>query len=127
MGSPVSITELAQRMIRLRGLRTPADIQVEYIGLRPGEKLHEQLLSRQEEAIGTSHPRVMRVGALADVQAESSRETLRGAVRAVSECLAENDAEGALEILTGAIGPATSVSSLRSLGESLTRTTYRDR
>jgi FlaA1/EpsC-like NDP-sugar epimerase len=108
MGLPVSITELAQRMIRLRGLRTPADIQIEYVGLRPGEKLHEQLLSPQEEASGTSHPRVMRVRALGDAEAElPSRETFRGATRAIGERLGENDAEGALEILAGAIGGAT--------------------
>jgi FlaA1/EpsC-like NDP-sugar epimerase len=105
MGHPVSITELAERMIRLRGLRTPADIQIEYVGLRPGEKLHEQLLSPQEEAVGTSHPRVVRVRDLRDHEGLlPSRDAFKGAIRAIGERVTQNDAEGALEILAGVIG-----------------------
>ena len=65
MGEPVKISDLATKMIRLMGF-TPkdetspdGDIEIDYIGLRPGEKLYEELLIG-DNAIGTSHPRIMR-------------------------------------------------------------------
>jgi FlaA1/EpsC-like NDP-sugar epimerase len=101
MGQPVSIAELAHRMIRLRGLRTPADIEIRYVGLRPGEKLHERLVSSDERAVGTSHPRIMRVERGATTP---SIETLEGAVRAIDACVSQQDADGALDLLASAIG-----------------------
>lgn len=65
MGEPVKINELALKMIRLMGFTvrddsTPeGDIEIYYSGLRPGEKLYEELLVG-ENATGTSHPRIMR-------------------------------------------------------------------
>lgn len=65
MGEPVKICDLAINMIKLMGFTlrdetTPdGDIEIEYIGLRPGEKLYEELLIG-DNAIGTSHPRIMR-------------------------------------------------------------------
>jgi FlaA1/EpsC-like NDP-sugar epimerase len=100
MGQPVSIVELAQRMIRLRGLRTPADIEIQYVGLRPGEKLHERLVWPEEHAVGTSHPRIMRV---ADGQVPSV-EILESALRAISDRVSQQDSEGALDLLTAVIG-----------------------
>jgi FlaA1/EpsC-like NDP-sugar epimerase len=101
MGRPVSISELAERMVRLRGLRTPSDIEIRYVGLRPGEKLHEQLVSRDEDTVGTSHPRVMRVQSRL---AAPTSESLGGALRAMTDRLRANDAEGALDVLTAVIG-----------------------
>lgn len=49
MGDPVKIIELARQMIRLAGL-TPEEVPIEIVGLRPGEKLHEELLGRGEES-----------------------------------------------------------------------------
>ncbi len=100
MGQPVSIAELAQRMIRLRGLRSPADIEIRYVGLRPGEKLHEQLVWPEERAVGTSHPRIMRV----ENGAVPSVETLEDALRAIDDRVSEHDVEGALDVLTAVIG-----------------------
>ncbi len=60
MGTPLSIRDLAMKMIKLRGLRTPEDVEIRYVGLRPGEKLHEELFSADETATGTEHPRVLR-------------------------------------------------------------------
>ena len=99
MGQPVLITELAQRMIRLRGLR-PTDIEIRYVGLRPGEKLHEALISPPERAVGTSHPRIMRV----ENGFAPSVEALNEAVRAIGNQVGEQDAAGALEVLTAVIG-----------------------
>ena len=65
MGEQVKITDLATKMIHLMGFtvkdkNTPeGDIEIEYIGLRPGEKLYEELLIG-DNAVGTSHPRIMR-------------------------------------------------------------------
>ncbi len=58
MGEPVRIVELAQRMILLSGLRPEQDIRIEFTGIRPGEKLHEELTSLEENAAPTYHPKV---------------------------------------------------------------------
>ena len=48
MGSPVKIDTLARNLIKLSGLRPDIDIKIEYTGLRPGEKLYEELLMNEE-------------------------------------------------------------------------------
>jgi FlaA1/EpsC-like NDP-sugar epimerase len=65
MGEPVKIVDLAARMIRLTGLtvqdsdKPDGDIEIEFTGLRPAEKLYEELLIG-ENVTGTDHPRIMR-------------------------------------------------------------------
>jgi FlaA1/EpsC-like NDP-sugar epimerase len=59
MGDPVSILELARNMIRLSGKEPDRDVEIRYIGVRPGEKLHEQLWNAHEIAEGTSHPKIL--------------------------------------------------------------------
>jgi len=59
MGKPVAIGELAEQMIRLAGKRPGIDIQIRYIGLRPGEKLHETLFHPDETYTQTENPRVL--------------------------------------------------------------------
>lgn len=61
MGDPIPILELARRLIRLRGLRVGRDIEIVFTGLRPGEKLDEQLRFDFEEPRATAHPRVHRL------------------------------------------------------------------
>ncbi len=56
MGEPVRIVDLARQMIRLAGLRPERDIQIAYIGLRPGEKLHEALFHAAEAPVATGNP-----------------------------------------------------------------------
>lgn len=58
MGESVKIDDLAKRMIELAGLRLGQDIEIEYTGLRPGEKLYEEVLSNAENTIPTSHERI---------------------------------------------------------------------
>ncbi|MGA2822045.1 MAG: nucleoside-diphosphate sugar epimerase/dehydratase [Bacteroidales bacterium] len=59
MGKSVRIVDLAKRMISLSGLTLGKDIQVRFIGLRPGEKLYEELLNSKENTIPTHHPRIL--------------------------------------------------------------------
>ena len=61
MGEEIRIDDLARKMIRLRGLRVGEDIEIKYIGLRPGEKLHEQLIGPGEDKHTTLHPHIFRV------------------------------------------------------------------
>lgn len=59
MGKPVKIYDLATRMISLAGLRPGKDIQIVETGLRPGEKLYEELLNNHEQIIATNHKKIM--------------------------------------------------------------------
>jgi FlaA1/EpsC-like NDP-sugar epimerase len=58
MGEPVKIVDLAEKMIRLSGLTPKKDIDIVYTGLRPGEKLHEELLYTSEKLMETHHPKL---------------------------------------------------------------------
>ena len=60
MGKPVKITELARQMIQLSGLRPNEDIKIEYVGIRPGEKLFEEITRIGENFVPTSHPKIFR-------------------------------------------------------------------
>ncbi len=59
MGESVKIVDLAKKMIRLSGLRLDDDIQIEYTGLRPGEKLYEELLATSENTLPTYNEKIM--------------------------------------------------------------------
>ncbi len=59
MGKPVKIIDLAKRMIKLSGLEPDKDIPIKFTGLRPGEKLYEELLNNQENTLPTHHPQIM--------------------------------------------------------------------
>ncbi|MCB0771294.1 MAG: polysaccharide biosynthesis protein, partial [Flavobacteriales bacterium] len=59
MGKPVRIADLADKMVRLSGMDPGTDIEIVYTGLRPGEKLYEELLSTTENTLPTHHPRIL--------------------------------------------------------------------
>jgi FlaA1/EpsC-like NDP-sugar epimerase len=59
MGEPVKILDLARDMIRLSGLREGDDVEIRFTGLRPGEKLFEELYGESENRRATSHPKIM--------------------------------------------------------------------
>src|SRR5260370_34757732 len=61
MGERIRIDDLARQMIRMRGLRPEIDIPIVYTGVRPGEKLHEELVFPEEGREPTDHPLVHRV------------------------------------------------------------------
>lgn len=59
MGKSVKIVDLARKMIRLSGLKEDTDIKITYTGLRPGEKLYEELLASSENALPTHHRQIL--------------------------------------------------------------------
>ncbi|TAH09095.1 MAG: polysaccharide biosynthesis protein, partial [Sphingobacteriia bacterium] len=59
MGQPVKIVDLARKMIKLSGLEPDDDIKIEYSGLRPGEKLYEELLNNAENTLNTYHEKIL--------------------------------------------------------------------
>ena len=82
MGESISINELAERMIRLRGLRPGVDIPIEFSGLRPGEKLHEELIEAEERRENTEHAQICRVLAGSRLASGSDLQTLEDWIRA---------------------------------------------
>ena len=60
MGKPVKIVDLARQMIELSGLTPDEDIQIEFVGIRPGEKLFEEISHRGENFSPTNHPKICR-------------------------------------------------------------------
>jgi FlaA1/EpsC-like NDP-sugar epimerase len=60
MGEPVRVADLAMDLIRLSGLEPNSDIEVEYTGVRPGEKLYEELFFQEAYVAPTNHPKILR-------------------------------------------------------------------
>jgi FlaA1/EpsC-like NDP-sugar epimerase len=60
MGKPVKIVDLARQLIELSGFKPDEDIEIQFVGLRPGEKLFEELSHKAENTTTTTHPKIMR-------------------------------------------------------------------
>jgi O-antigen biosynthesis protein WbqV len=90
MGAPVKIADLARQMIRLAGKRPGVDIEIKYVGLRPGEKLHEELLHDREQLVETVHAGLMLAAPRAGEMAALARDidALEAAVAAGEEARA---------------------------------------
>lgn len=76
MGEPVSILELAEALISLSGLKPHLDIEIVETGIRPGEKLNEELKFETEVALPTSHPKIF-INKLAKLDSEAIQSALR--------------------------------------------------
>jgi O-antigen biosynthesis protein WbqV len=98
MGQPVKIVDLAERLIRLSGLEPGRDIQIEFTGARPGERLHEILFASQEETaeIGIS-------GILAAKPLRPSLDAIRGWIAQLDEALAKNERSAMYDLLRDAV------------------------
>ncbi|MCK5685997.1 polysaccharide biosynthesis protein, partial [bacterium] len=59
MGTSVKIADMARDLIKLSGFELDKDIKIEYIGLRPGEKLYEELITEGEDIVPTEHKKIM--------------------------------------------------------------------
>jgi O-antigen biosynthesis protein WbqV len=84
MGKPVRILDLAERMIRLSGYQVGVDIPIHLVGMRPGEKLEEELRTPEEEVIHTQHPyinQLIPITAPADAFAEGLRRLEQATTR----------------------------------------------
>jgi FlaA1/EpsC-like NDP-sugar epimerase len=86
MGESVKIYDLAKKMIKLSGLRLGKDIEIAEVGLRPGEKLYEELLATQENTKATHHPKIL----IAEVPSFSYEEILKK-VESLQEALETNE------------------------------------
>ncbi|MDA3907002.1 MAG: nucleoside-diphosphate sugar epimerase/dehydratase, partial [Bacteroidales bacterium] len=86
MGKPVKIFDLAHKMIQLYGLDLGKDIDIVETGLRPGEKLFEELLTDSEKTLPTHHPKIMR----AKVQ-PMSKKYVESLINELSELIVEGD------------------------------------
>lgn len=75
MGTSVKIFDLAVKMIKLSGLRYPEDIDIKIIGLRPGEKIYEEVLSNEENTMPTYHDRI-RIAKVRAVDSESIQQQI---------------------------------------------------
>jgi FlaA1/EpsC-like NDP-sugar epimerase len=84
MGEPVRIMDLAETLITLSGLKPHEDIQIVETGMRPGEKLYEELRFETEETVPTSHPKIF-INKLATAEPETLRTALKVLGRLVEE------------------------------------------
>ena len=75
MGKPVRIADMARQMIRLSGLQPDEDIQIKYTGLRPGEKLYEELLYQKENTTSTDNPKIFRAKSIS-IDFEEIRQSI---------------------------------------------------
>ena len=98
MGQPVKIVELAERMIRLAGLEPGHDIEIAFVGQRPGERLHEILFAREEPSveIGIS-------GVVAAKPLRPSQNTIRAWLAALEQALGREDRAAAERVLRDAV------------------------
>jgi FlaA1/EpsC-like NDP-sugar epimerase len=98
MGQPVKIVELAERMIRLSGLQPGYDIEIEFTGMRPGERLNEILFTHEEPSIeiGIS-------GIMAAKPNEPPMQTLRKWIETLELAIEKDDRTAIKEVLKEAI------------------------
>ena len=95
MGKPVRILDLANDLIRLSGLEPGKDIQIEFSGLRPGEKLSEQLWEKGAEYKNTSHPDIRKV-----IEPDQlTGETLKTAVAELTQMAEKSDDKEIVRLL----------------------------
>jgi FlaA1/EpsC-like NDP-sugar epimerase len=88
MGTPIKIDEMARDLIRLSGFEPDIDIKIEYVGLRPGEKLYEELITDGEGIIPTSHKKIMVIKGT-----ECDMDLLNGGIDELARLAREQDTE----------------------------------
>jgi len=91
MGEPVKIADLARDMIRLSGLEPEVDIEIKYVGLRPGEKLYEELITGGEGIVATPHEKIMVLRAMAGCNQEEILAKARRVEELAAACAPEGE------------------------------------
>ncbi|RRA99179.1 polysaccharide biosynthesis protein [Larkinella rosea] len=118
MGEPVRIAELAKKMVHLSGYTVGKEIQMVYTGLRPGEKLFEELLNDDEQTLPTHHPKIM----IARVNSPEINE-IRAVFEELRYRLVEGDASKLVQIMKLVLPEYISKNSIfTSLDRSVTET-----
>jgi O-antigen biosynthesis protein WbqV len=98
MGQPVKIVDLAERMIRLSGLQPGHDIEIEFTGMRPGERLHEILFATEEPPV-----EIGVAGIMAAKPNEPPMQSLRRWIAALEQAIASDDRAIIRSILKDAV------------------------
>jgi FlaA1/EpsC-like NDP-sugar epimerase len=89
MGVPIKIADMAKDLIRLSGFEPNVDIDIKYVGLRPGEKLMEELITDGEGIVKTSHEKIMVLrGQVCEI------EKLNHDIEEIMGLVAKEDGEG---------------------------------
>jgi FlaA1/EpsC-like NDP-sugar epimerase len=103
MGQPVRVVDIANDLIRLSGLEPGTDVTVHFTGIRPGEKLYEEMFFSAEEVLPTEHPKVMRArnGLLAD----GTMKRIEAMLRAVEEDAPDDELRKFLQALVPEFRP----------------------
>jgi FlaA1/EpsC-like NDP-sugar epimerase len=94
MGTPIRINDMARDLIRLSGFEPDVDIKIEYIGLRPGEKLYEELITEGEGIMPTAHKKIMVLRGT-----ECNLQILNGRIKELAELANDQTAEAIKEKL----------------------------
>ena len=89
MGEPVKICDLALDLIKLSGLKPYVDIDIQFTGLRPGEKLYEELLTEEEGITRTAHNKIY-IGAPAQINYKILRNNLMILEKKLAGCASDN-------------------------------------
>jgi FlaA1/EpsC-like NDP-sugar epimerase len=100
MGEPVKIVDLAHNMIRLAGYEPERDIAIEFVGTRPGEKIHEELLNADERSQVTAAERIVRAVRKEPLDPEWVERTITTLERLVMEGDETHLAERTVELVT---------------------------
>jgi FlaA1/EpsC-like NDP-sugar epimerase len=91
MGEQIKVLDIARSLIRLSGLNPGKDIPIRFVGLRPGEKLYEELVGEGEVAVQSSLEKILQIRTISHLDFEEFREKLSGL-----EAASYGDATGVL-------------------------------
>ena len=94
MGDSIKIVDLAKKMIKLSRLELGKDIEISFTGLRPGEKLYEELLNNKENTLPTHHPKIM-IGKVRAYEFEQINKTYDD----LHKHLSSSDVDGAVKLM----------------------------
>jgi FlaA1/EpsC-like NDP-sugar epimerase len=108
MGEQIRVFDIATDLIRLSGLEVGADIEIKFTGVRPGEKLYEEMFFTAENVLPTDHPKVLR--ARNGLLAEGTVKRIDTLMKATDSGRAEDDIRKLLQVLVPDFHPHTGIS-----------------